>query len=53
MRDVLAVISVALFAFGIFVIFATKGTAVELFGTGCDLASVLIMAIAAWMKGGP
>ena len=53
MRDVLAVISIALFAFGIFVIFATKGTPVEFFGTGCILASVLTMAIAAWMQGGP
>jgi hypothetical protein len=53
MRDVLTVISLALFAFGLFVIFATKGTPVEFLGTGCILASVLTIAIAAWWEGGP
>lgn len=46
-RDVLAVISLAVFAFGLFVIFVTKGTPVEFFRTGCVLASILAMA---WLR---
>jgi hypothetical protein len=51
--NVLTMLSLAFFGIGLILIFAAKGTPVEFVGTGCVLASVLTMALAAWWQGGP
>jgi hypothetical protein len=53
MVHVLSAIALALFGIGLVLVFATKGTPLEVVGTGCVLASVLAVAVAAWLQGGP